>query len=238
MLKLFAVFLLLVSPVVQAQSVLHDDLPLQYLEQSPPGSANQPLVIFLHGYGSNEADLFSLKEGLPASYTYLTVRAPQVLEQGSYQWFHKKGDGAYDGDSDDLQRSAALLADFVTKAANKYHTTADRVFLVGFSQGAIMSYEVALRHPTAVRGIAALSGKVLPVLRSQLKADPAQASLAIFIGHGTDDQRLPFTDGSDANSLLSGLGLVPEFHAYPGLGHSISEREIEDLNAWLLRLNQ
>ena len=238
MLKLFAVFLLLVSPVVQAQSVLHDDLPLQYLEQSPPGSANQPLVIFLHGYGSNEADLFSLKEGLPASYTYLAVRAPQVLEQGSYQWFHKKGDGAYDGDSDDLQRSAALLADFVTKAANKYHTTADRVFLVGFSQGAIMSYEVALRHPTAVRGIAALSGKVLPVLRSQLKADPAQASLALFIGHGTDDQRLPFTDGSDANSLLSGLGLVPEPRIRMELGHSISEREIEDLNAWLLRLNQ
>ena len=238
MLKLFAVCLMLSSSLVQAQSVLHADLPLQYLEQSTPGSANRPLVIFLHGYGSNEADLFSLKEGLPASYTYLAVRAPQVLEQGSYQWFHKKGDGAYDGDSDDLQRSAALLVDFVAKAANKYHTTADRVFLVGFSQGAIMSYEVALRHPPAVRGIAALSGKVLPVLRSQLKADPALDSLAIFIGHGTDDQRLPFTDGSDANRLLSGLGLVPEFHAYPGLGHSISEREIEDLNAWLLRINQ
>ncbi len=238
MLKLFAVCLLLASPVVQAQSVLHDDLPLQYLEQSIPGLANQPLVIFLHGYGSNEADLFNLKEGLPASYTYLAVRAPQVLEQGSYQWFNKKGDGAYDGDSDDLQRSAALLMDFVAKAASKYHTTADRVFLVGFSQGAIMSYEVALRHPTAVRGIAALSGKVLPVLRGQLKADPALGSLAIFIGHGTDDQRLPFSDGTDANSLLSGLGLVPQFHAYPGLGHSISESEIKDLDAWLLRINQ
>lgn len=238
MLKLFAVCLLLASPVVLAQSVLHDDLPLQYLEQSTPGSVNQPLVVFLHGYGSNEADLFSLKEGLPASYTYLAVRAPQVLEQGRYQWFHKKGDGAYDGDSDDLQRSAALLVEFVAKAASKYRTTADRVFLVGFSQGAIMSYEVALRQPAAVRGIAALSGKVLPVLRSQLKADPALASLAIFIGHGTDDQRLPFTDGSDANSLLSGLGLAPEFHAYPGLGHSISEREIEDLNAWLLQINR
>ncbi len=195
-------------------------------------------MIFLHGYGGNEADLFGIKDGLPASYAYLSVRAPQALEEGSYQWFHRKGEGAYDGDVDDLKRSAALIVDFVAKAASKYHTTADKVFLVGFSQGAIMSYEVALREPSAVRGIAALSGRLLPVLRAQLKADKTLGSLAIFIGHGNDDQRLPFSDGSDAQSLLRKLGLAPQFHAYPGLGHSISEGEISDLNAWLLRINR
>ncbi|MGO3999534.1 MULTISPECIES: alpha/beta hydrolase [Pseudomonas] len=238
MLKTLAAVLMLGSSIVQAEPLLHTDLPLNYLEQSQPDSRNQPLVIFLHGYGSNEADLFGIKDGLPASYTYLSVRAPQTLEEGSYQWFHRKGQGAYDGDSDDLRSSAALIGDFVAKAADKYHTTADKVFLVGFSQGAIMSYEVALRQPSAVGGIAALSGKLLPVLRTQLKADKALGALAIFIGHGTDDQRLPFADGSDADSLLRKLGLAPQFHAYPGLGHSISEGEISDLNAWLLRINR
>lgn len=76
------------------------------------------------------------------------------------------------------------------------------------------------------------------MLRAQLKADKTLGSLAIFIGHGTDDQRLPFSDGSDAQSLLRKLGLAPQFHAYPGLGHSISEGEISDLNAWLLRINR
>ena len=166
------------------------------------------------------------------------MRAPQALEEGSYQWFHRKGEGAYDGDVDDLKHSAALIVDFVAKAASKYHTTADKVFLVGFSQGAIVSYEVALREPSAVGGIAALSGRLLPVLRAQLKADKTLGSLAIFIGHGTDDQRLPFSDGSDAQSLLRKLGLAPQFHVYPGLGHSISEGEISDLNAWLLRINR
>lgn len=238
MFKLLAAVLMLGSSIVHAEPLLHTDLPLSYLEQSQPDSRNQPLVIFLHGYGSNEADLLGIKDGLPASYTYLSVRAPQTLEEGSYQWFHRKGQGAYDGDSDDLRSSAALIGDFVAKAADKYHTTADKVFLVGFSQGAIMSYEVALRQPSAVGGIAALSGKLLPVLRTQLKADKALSALAIFIGHGTDDQRLPFTDGSDADSLLRKLGLAPQFHAYPGLGHSISEEEISDLNAWLLRINR
>lgn len=238
MFKLLAAVLMLGSSIVQAEPLLRNDLPLNYVEQSQPDSHNQPLVIFLHGYGSNEADLFGIKDGLPASYTYLSVRAPQTLEEGSYQWFHRKGQGAYDGDRDDLRSSATLIGDFIAKAASKYHTTADKVFLVGFSQGAIMSYEVALRQPSVVGGIAALSGKLLPVLRSQLKPDPALGSLAIFIGHGTDDQRLPFTDGSEADSLLRKLGLAPQFHAYLGLGHSISEGEISDLNAWLLRINR
>lgn len=238
MYKILGLLMLMMSSVVHAQGALHTDLSLQYLEQATPDSRNQPLVIFLHGYGSNEEDLFDIKDALPATYTVLSVRAPQTLEEGSYQWFRKKGEGAYDGETDDLQSSTRLIVDFVTQVAKKYHTQADKVFLLGFSQGAMMSYEVALRHPEAVRGIAALSGKVLPVLRTQLKADLKPESLAIFIGHGTADQQVPYTDGSEANSLLHGLSLKPEFHAYPGIGHTLSGAEIQDLNAWLQRVNQ
>ena len=89
-----------------------------------------------------------------------------TMEEGSYQWFRKKGEGAYNGETDDLKTSGQVLLDFIAQAAKKYHTEPDKVFLVGFSQGAIMSYEVALRHPEAVGGIAALSGRILPVLKS------------------------------------------------------------------------
>ncbi|MNI46581.1 Phospholipase/Carboxylesterase [compost metagenome] len=100
-----------------------------------------------------------------------------------------------------------------------------------------MSYEVALRHPEAVGGIAALSGRILPVLKSELQPEEKRQSLAIFIGHGTADKRLPFNDGTEAESLLKSLSLKPEFHAYPGVGHSISATEMQDLSAWLQRLN-
>ena len=237
MLKLLALLTLLASATVHAQTPLQTDLPLKYLEQTNADTPNQPLVIFLHGYGSNEQDLFGIKDDLPASYTYLSVRAPITMEEGSYQWFRKKGEGAYNGETDDLKTSGQVLQDFIAQAAKKYHTEPDKVVLVGFSQGAIMSYEVALRHPEALGGIAALSGRILPVLKSALKPDEKRQSLAIFIGHGKEDNRLPYKDGTDANSLLQSISLTPEFHGYEGLGHSISAAEIEDLNAWLQRLN-
>ena len=237
MLKFLALLTLLASATVHAQPPLQTDLPLKYLEQTNADTQNQPLVIFLHGYGSNEQDLFGIKDDLPASYTYLSVRAPMTMEEGSYQWFRKKGEGAYNGETDDLKTSGQVLQDFIAQAAKKYHTEPDKVVLVGFSQGAIMSYEVALRHPEAVGAIAALSGRILPVLKSALKPDEKRQSLAIFIGHGKEDNRLPYKDGTDANILLQGLSLTPEFHGYEGLGHSISAAEVEDLNAWLQRLN-
>ena len=237
MLKVLALLTLLASAAVHAQTPLQTDLPLRYLEQANADSVDQPLVIFLHGYGSNEEDLFGIKDELPERYTYLSVRASMVLQEGSYQWFRKKGEGAYNGETDDLKTSGQMLLDFIEQAAKKYHTQPDKVYLVGFSQGAIMSYEVALRHPEAVGGIAALSGRILPVLKSELKPDTKRQSLAIFIGHGTADKRLPFNDGTEADSLLKSLSLKPEFHAYPGVGHTISAAEMQDISAWLRRLN-
>lgn len=234
MLKLFALTLALLAGAAQADDTLHRDLPLAYLEQTQSDARNEPLVIFLHGFGSNEEDLFGLKDALPSTWTYLSARAPMPVDANGYRWFAKKpGDGDYDGETADLQRSAQLIEDFVQQATAKYHTQPDRVFLVGFSQGAIMSYEVGLRKPALVRGIAALSGSVLPVLKAELKADAGLDKLAIFIGHGTLDQALPYASATQANEVLVGLGLKPTFHTYPGMTHTISELEIQDLNTWL-----
>ncbi|RMT95747.1 hypothetical protein ALP39_01353 [Pseudomonas marginalis pv. marginalis] len=234
MLKLFALALALVASVAQADAELHTDLPLSYLEQTQGDARNQPLVIFLHGFGSDEQDLFGIKDALPSTWTYLSVRAPMPVQPSGFRWFTKTpGNGEYDGVTADLQSSAALINDFVAKATDKYHTRPDRVFLVGFSQGAIMSYEVALRDPTLVRGIAALSGSLLPVLKAELKPDERLGGLAIFIGHGTQDQALPYASATRANEVLVGLGLKPEFHGYGGMNHTVSEAEVQDLKAWL-----
>lgn len=239
MLKFFAALLLVCSGLVQAQDALQTDLPLSYLAQASTDSQDKPLVIFMHGYGSNERDLFGIKDALSADYNYLSVRAPVQLQPGSYQWFTKKPQTEeYDGVTVDLKSSGELLSRFIKAATEKYHTQPGKVFLVGFSQGAIMSYEVALRHPEQVGGIAALSGRVLPVLRADLKANPnAQLKgLAVFIGHGTADSRLPFSGAKDAEAYVKTLGITPEFHGYNGVGHTISQAEVDDLQAWFKKV--
>ncbi|UOB26056.1 phospholipase [Pseudomonas orientalis] len=233
MLKQLALALALVAGAAHADNGLHTDLPLSYLEQTQGDARNQPLVIFLHGFGSNEEDLFGIKDALPSTWTYLSVRAPLPVEPRGYRWFTKTDEPEYNGKTDELSSSARLIKDFVVKATAKYHTQSDRVFLVGFSQGAIMSYEVGLRRPELLRGIAALSGSVLPVLKAELKPNDALGKLAIFIGHGTLDQALPYALGTRANEVLAGIGLKPEFHGYAGMNHTISEAEVQDLKAWL-----
>src|SRR5471030_60930 len=122
MLKLFALALTLMASAAHADATLHTDLPLSYLEQTQSDARNQPLVIFLHGFGSNEEDLFGIKDALPSTWTYLSARAPMPLDPQGYRWFTKTpGDGDYNGETADLQRSATLIEDFVRKASQIPH---------------------------------------------------------------------------------------------------------------------
>jgi phospholipase/carboxylesterase len=237
MLKFFAVLLLAFTGLAQAALPLQTDLPLSYVAQINSDAKDRPLVIFMHGYGSNELDLFGINYALSKDYNYLSVRAPVSLGEDRYQWFTKNPQSAdYDGVTVDLKRSGESLSQFIEQATQKYHTQASKVFLVGFSQGAMMTYEVALRHPQQVGGIAALSGKVLPVLKSELKPDPALKDLQVFIGHGNADPRVPYSGATEANSYLKALGLKPELHAYAGVGHTISQEEVGDLKVWLAKV--
>jgi phospholipase/carboxylesterase len=234
MLKMFAALLFAVAGFAQAALPLQTDLPLKYVAQTHADTQDRPLVIFMHGYGSNELDLFGINFALPKDYNYLSVRAPVTLQEGRYQWFTQKPNSPdYDGVTVDLKRSGQVLRQFIEQATVKYHTQASKVYLVGFSQGAMMTYEVALRDPKLVGGIAALSGKVLPVLKTELKPDPALKDLNVFIGHGNADMRVPYSGATQAQSYLTTLGLKPQLHAYAGVGHSISQAEVADLNVWL-----
>ena len=236
MLKFLAAMLLACSGLVHAQDTLQTDLTLDYLAEVKADTPDRPLVIFIHGFGSNEQDLFGIKDRLSPDYNYLSVRAPMELRPGSYKWFTQKtGVPGYDGVTEDLKSSGERLTTFIRQATQKYRAQPGKVFLVGFSQGAMMSYEVALRDPKLVGGFAALSGRLLPVLESGLKADANLAPLKVFIGHGTQDHQVAYSGGPNAQATLTRLGVQPEFHAYEGLQHSINAAEVADLARWLER---
>ncbi|MFK3973712.1 alpha/beta hydrolase [Pseudomonas sp. NPDC087358] len=234
MMKFFAALLCVFTGLAHAEPALLTDLALPYLAATPADAKDKPLVIFLHGYGSDERDLFGIKDELSPDYTYLSVRAPLEVDGGGYKWFTQDTDQTeYEGVTSDVDKSTDLLRTFIEQATEKYGTQPDKVLLVGFSQGAMMSYQIGLQHPELVRGIAPLSGKILAALNARLKPDEGLKSLKVFIGHGSADNRVPYSGATEAQTVLENLLINPEFHAYPGAGHTITSAEVTDLKGWL-----
>ncbi len=227
---LFVLYLVLTAAKVSIAQ-LQQDLALKYLIQPPAEkSANTPVIILLHGYGSNEADLFGLKEVLPKKYLVASVRAPNPVGPNGFQWFNLNNLD----DQPEIGNSRELIVKFIDGLIVKYKADRQNVYLIGFSQGAMMSYDVGLYNPGKIKGIAPLSGRIFSSVRQNIKnASPQMKQLKVFIAHGTADNRINIAEGKAANSYLKSMGLKPEYHEYAGMGHSISNDVLHDLVKWL-----
>ena len=227
-------WMVLIMHTATAQE-LQNDLALKYLVQQPAKvNSDTKLIILLHGYGSNEADLFGLKDALPKNCIIVAARAPYTIQNGAYQWYElKEVNGKREGNADQIEKSRTLVSQFISQVAAKYKMPSRQVYLSGFSQGAMMSYATGLTEPSKLRGIAPLSGKMYATMKAKVKPSQALKDLRIFVAHGTVDNMIPYAEGKDAVSFLQGMGLKPEFHTYEGMGHSINNNVMADLNKWL-----
>lgn len=208
---------------------------LHYLIREPKTTTTHPPVIFLlHGVGSNEKDLFSFADKLPAEYMVISARGPITLSEGRYAWFHV--DFTPNGPKinfNEQENSRKLIAKFVKEMQAKYHFDEKRVLLVGFSQGGIMNYSVALTNPGLVKGIAIMSSRLLPEIKPLIAPADKLKNLSIHISHGTADNVLQVAYARDAKSYLEGLGLHPDYHEYPGAVHQINAAMFSDLLTWI-----
>lgn len=228
--SLLIISILLFQPGIRAQD-LQTDLSLKYLvRQAPTNTVKLPMLILLHGYGSNEADLFELRNAFPGNFIIVAPQAPMTIGNRAYQWYNISNPA---GQPADLRKSTALLQRFIAEVIRKYHADPANVYLAGFSQGGAMSYQLGLTHPELVKGIGSLSGKIAPSLRPEIKATASLQRLRIFIGHGTADERIAYKEAEAANTYLRSLKLNPSFHTYPGMAHQISNDELKDFLQWL-----
>jgi phospholipase/carboxylesterase len=214
---------------------LHEDLALKYLVQQPakPGT-HMPLLILLHGYGSNEADLFELRKYFPENFLVVSARAPIPINANGYEWYEREQDnGKRSARKADMDKSRALITQFIDQVVKQYKADPGQVYLVGFSQGAIMSYIMGVTLPGKLKGIAPLSGMLMEWARPGIKITPELKRLKIFIGHGTADKMVPPEEDRESYEFLRKKGLNPEYHTYAGMAHSISGDEIQDLVKWL-----
>jgi phospholipase/carboxylesterase len=187
---------------------------------------NPPLLILMHGTGSNEDDMFGYAPYMPDDFMVVSVRAPYTVSQGSYSWYEVKFiDNKIIYDKAQAEKSRLDIVDFIENLKKKHHFDEKRVYLGGFSQGAIMSLSVGLTHPEKVAGILALSGRVLEEVKMQVAKTEDFAHFKALVLHGTEDQMLPIAYARDTKKLLDSLK-INTLYKEMSIGHTTNEETI------------
>lgn len=211
------------------------NLSLYHLVREPKIKLDKnPLILLLHGYGSNEQDLFSFASELPEEYFIISARAPYDLQYGSYAWYAINFDADENkfSDHEQAKTSRDLIAGFIDELIENYPIDKENITLIGFSQGTILSYAVGLSYPQKVQRIIALSG----YLNEEIIKDHFQendfSNLKMFISHGTVDQVIPVDWAKKAPGILEKLGIKTVYKEYP-VGHGVAPQNFFDLKNWL-----
>jgi phospholipase/carboxylesterase len=212
------------------------NLSLEYKIREPKVILDKnPLLLLLHGYGSNEADLFSFAPELPDEYYIISARAPYDLQYGSYAWYAINFDADQNkfSDNDQARISRDVIAGFIDELVANYPIDANDVNLVGFSQGSILSYAVALSYPEKINKVVAMSGYInLDIIAEDyLKKDLSK--LKIFASHGTVDQVIPVDWARKTPAILEKLGITTTYKEYP-VGHGVAPQNFYDFKNWLV----
>lgn len=190
---------------------------------------DRPLLILLHGYGSNEHDLFGLRPYLPDEFVYASLPAPlsPPWPMPGRSWYQIEG-----ADSRD-PAGVSTAAEAVAEWADQHAAEASSVGLLGFSQGGAVSLQALRLHPARFAFAVNLSGYAMP---GDLDSDAALAEVAppVFWGRGSADAVIPepliahTAEWLPSRVTLSG-------RVYPELDHSVSMDEIADVRAFLQR---
>ena len=195
------------------------------LWSAPPAErAGRPLMLLLHGFGSNERDLFDLAPLLPSDYVVASLRAP-TPSGGGWTWFAVNPTVAGDPDPAVASAAAKLVLEWLDTQS---HPT---VSLLGFSQGGALALQMLRHAPARFESILFLSSFVS---RGEVDGDAQLVSdrAPVFWGRGDADTRLP------AAAIERTAAWLPEHtdltaRVYPNMGHSISQQELADINAFL-----
>ena len=211
------------------------NLSLEYLVREPKIKLEKnPLLLLIHGYGSNEQDLFSFATELPDEYYIVSARAPYDIQYGSYAWYAINFDADQNkfSDNDQARTSRDLIAQFINELTTNYPIDAENVTLIGFSQGSILSYAVVLSYPEKVQRLVAMSGYLNTEMATDDFKENDLSKLKIFASHGKVDQVIPVEWARKTEPALAALGVSIVYKEYP-VGHGIAPQNFYDFRIWL-----
>lgn len=188
-----------------------------------------PTILALHGRGSNEQDLIGLAPHLPEGLLWISPRAPLLLGPGSYEWYRVRVIGR--PDPEQVLATLETIDHFIDEILATYAVDPQRLFLLGFSQGSLLSMCYTLTHPARLAGVMAQSGYlpnnvVLDIDEAGLRGKP------FILTHGEQDTMLPVEWGRNSRDRLQELGVDLEYHEFP-MGHNVSLESLAVIYKWM-----
>lgn len=188
-----------------------------------------PALFVMHGIGSNEQNMLSLVNGLAESFYIFSIRG-HLSQPPGYSFFTIKEYGKPHRNVFD--EGIRKLTNFIDYACEQYPVDQSQLYLLGFSQGAILSMTLGLVLGDRIKGIVALSGYIPEFVKAEYDIKPVD-QVSLFISHGEFDQVLPFEWGRANNEYFKEIGADVTFNTYPE-GHTVSQQNYEDFTKWVL----
>jgi phospholipase/carboxylesterase len=132
----------------------------------------------------------------------------------------------------DVDRGYESIVAYIREVIGQYGIDPGQIYLMGFSQGAIMSYYTLWRSPELIGGIIALSGRLLSEIDVEGIEKGRYSTKRVFIGHGTEDRVIPVSASELTSEFVRDIGLSPTLRYYP-IGHTITRDEMANIVEWL-----
>ena len=206
---------------------------LEYkIRESALKNQNNPSIILLHGYGSDENDLFSFADHLPNKYNVISMRAPFETPMGGYCWFSIDFNNSNEKWSDSKQayESISALRLQVDYFIKKYDLKADEIDLMGFSQGAVLSWCLLLDYPSKINRAICMSGYIDKTL---LNNDIiSYRDIKAYSSHGVNDPVIPFDWAKNSIQLLKENNPNVVFNSFQD-AHNVSQENFQSILNWL-----
>lgn len=201
-------------------------------------------IIWLHGLGADGHDFepiipeLRLPSALPLRFVFPHAPYRPVTINNGYvmrAWYDiAMSERGFEQNPEHILESEKILQALIGKEIRR-SIACERIVLAGFSQGGAIALHAGLRYPETLAGIMALSAPVPFVETLMAEVHPANATVPVFIAHGTDDRVVPHDLVQPAHRRMEARGLQLERHTYK-MGHTLVPEEIRDIAAWLVRM--
>ncbi|MDP4199945.1 MAG: dienelactone hydrolase family protein [Bacteroidota bacterium] len=215
---------------------------MNYIVRPPQAPTPNPTtLIVMHGYGADEHDLVPIAEQLDPRLLIISLQAPIQLGSGGKAWYHLiQLESGLAPDDYSRHESEEMLVHELTPIIRAEGGDPSKVILMGFSQGAAMTYSLISTYNLAqyglqVHAIIVMSGylprDILPLIMER-----QFAGLPVFISHGEFDELIPWQAMPEAEKLLSQQGAVVQSKMY-SCGHGVLPETVEDIRNWFATLD-